>query len=217
MGGRIIDISQPVDRSIGVWPGDTPFFAEFTWDMATGSSCNVSRVETSPHNGTHADAPLHFRRGGRGIGEVGLDAYLGPCVVIDGPREGTVGPEFFAGIDLANTPRILVRTRQEEITEFRRDFVSLSPEAARWLADHGARLIGLDTPSMDPFESKTMDAHHALLAAEVAILENLVLSHVEPGEYELIALPLRWRGLDASPVRAVLRETSPDRGSPRPR
>ena len=84
----------------------------------------------------------------------------------------------------------------------------MAPEAASWLAGSGALLIGLDTPSMDPFDSKTMDAHHALLGGGVAILENLLLAHVEPGAYELIALPLRWPGLDASPVRAVLRETS---------
>jgi arylformamidase len=206
--GRIIDISQPVDASIGVWPGDSPFEAEFTWDMGAGASCNVSRITTSPHNGTHADAPLHYLPGGTGIGDVKLAPYLGPCVVIDGPREGQVTSNHLGGIDLAKTPRILVRTHQSTDTGFREDFVSLAPEAAGWLANSDALLIGLDTPSMDPFESKTMDAHHALLGGGVAILENLVLAHVEPGEYELIALPLRWPGLDASPVRAVLRETS---------
>jgi arylformamidase len=205
----IIDISQPVDGRTGAWPGDTPFSAEFTWDMGAGASCNVSRVVTSPHNGTHADAPLHFRRGGTGIGEVPLEPYVGPCVVVDGPRTGQVEPRHLAGIDLALTPRILVRTRDDVSTKFPEDFVSLSPEAARWLTERGARLIGLDTPSMDPFDSKTMDAHHALLAAPVAILENLVLSHVTPGFYDLIALPLRWKGLDASPVRAVLLDRNP--------
>jgi arylformamidase len=208
MARRIIDISQPVDSSIGVWPGDTPFTSEFTWDMAAGSSCNVSRIQTSPHNGTHADAPLHFLPGTPGIGDVGLDPYLGLCVVVDGPEKGQIQPDDFSGIDLAKTPRILVRTRQSSETGFREDFVSLSVDAARWLAENGARLVGLDTPSMDPFDSKTMDSHHALLGARIAILENLLLAHVEPGIYELIALPLRWPGLDASPVRAVLRETS---------
>lgn len=210
MDRRIIDISQPVDASIGVWPGDTPFSSEFMWDMGAGATCNVSRIVTSPHNGTHADAPLHFLPGTPGIGEVPLRPYLGPCRVVDGPREGQILPEHLDGIDLAHTPRVLVRTHQSANTGFRRDFVSLSIEAARGLADQGAQLIGLDTPSMDPFDSKTMDAHHALLGAGVAILENLALADVEPGIYELIALPLRWPGLDASPVRAVLREMSLD-------
>jgi arylformamidase len=205
---RIIDISQPVDAGIGVWPGDTPFRSEFTWDMDQGASCNVSRITTSPHNGTHADAPLHFLPGAPGIGEVGIEAYLGPCRVVDGPRSGQIGPEDLDGIDLANTPRILVRTREDDDRDFRREFVSLSTEAARWLAAEGALLVGLDTPSVDPSESKTMESHHALLGGGVAILENLVLSHVDPGVWELVALPLRWVGLDASPVRAVLRELS---------
>jgi len=206
MPRRIIDISQPVDASIGVWPGDSPFTSEFTWDMNSGASCNVSRISTSPHNGTHADAPVHFLPGGEGIGERPLEPYLGPCVVLDGPAEGLIQPQLLDGIDLAMTPRILVRTRRQPVTEFREEFVSLSVDAARWLAEHGALLIGLDTPSMDPFASKTMDAHHTLLGAGIAILENLDLSNVRPGNYELIALPLRWPGLDASPVRAVLRE-----------
>jgi arylformamidase len=205
---RIIDISQPVDAGIGVWPGDTPFHSEFTWDMGQGASCNISRITTSPHNGTHADAPLHFLPGAPGIGEIGLEPYLGRCQVLDGPRSGQIGPEHFDGIDLANTPRILVKTREDDDRGFRPEFVSLSTEAAHWLAAEGALLVGLDTPSVDPSKSTTMDAHHALFGGGVAILENLVLSHVEPGIWELVALPLRWVGLDASPVRAILRELS---------
>ena len=203
---RIIDISQPVDASIGVWPGDTPFSAEFTWKMADGDACNVSRVVTSPHNGTHADAPVHFVPGAAGIGDVPLDAYLGACWVLDGPRSGQVEPVHFDGVDLVAYPRLLIRTRDDDSTRFPASFVSLSAPAARALCDRGVRLVGLDTPSMDPVDSKSMHAHHVLLPGAIAILENLVLSHVEPGPYELIALPLRWLGLDASPVRAVLRE-----------
>ena len=203
--GRIIDISQPVDASVGVWPGDTPFSAEFTWSLAGGDACNVSRVTTSPHNGTHADAPLHFLDGAPGIGDVPLDAYLGPCVVVDGPREGAILPEHVADVDVGATPRVLVRTRDENGTDFPERFVSFSPEAARALVDRGAVLLGLDTPSVDAVDSKDLPAHHTLLPTRTAILENLQLAHVEAGVYELIALPLRWTGLDASPVRAVLR------------
>jgi arylformamidase len=129
--GRIIDISQPVDGSIGVWPGDSPFEAEFTWDMALGASCNVSRITTSPHNGTHADAPLHYLPGAKGIGNVDLGPYLGPCRVLEGPRSGQVRIEHLDGTDFARTPRILVRTHQSTDTGFREDFVSLDAEAAR--------------------------------------------------------------------------------------
>ena len=203
--GRLIDISQPVDPSIGTFPGDTPFSWEFTWSLAAGDSCNVSRVVTSPHNGTHADAPLHFEDGATGIGDVELDRYVGPCWVVDGPREGLLQPEHLRSIDVDTYPRLLVRTRDDARTGFPDDFVALDPSAARWLVDHEIRLIGLDTPSIDPVDSRELPSHHTLLPARTAILENLQLAHVEPGPYELIALPLRWQGLDASPVRAVLR------------
>jgi arylformamidase len=201
----IIDISQPIAPGIGVWPGDTAFQWEFTWSMAQGDSCNVSRVTTSPHVGTHADAPVHFLPQAAGIGEVDLHRYVGACWVVDGPREGEVLPEHFAQVDLERYPRLLVRTRDDDDIGFPDRFVSLAPSAAGALRDRGAVLIGLDTPSMDHFDSKDLPSHQTLLPASIAILENLQLAHVAPGAYELLALPLRWIGLDASPVRAVLR------------
>lgn len=203
---RIHDISQPVSERTGVWPGDTPFSATFTWKMDDGDSCNVSKVSTSPHVGTHADAPLHFLPQAPGIGEVDLESYVGPCWVVDGPRSGQVQIRHLEGVDLARFPRVLVRTRDDADVGFDEDFVSLSVAAAVYLKERGARLIGLDTPSMDPFDSKELPAHHLLLEGRIALLENLQLSEVSAGPYELIALPLRWPGLDASPVRAVLRE-----------
>lgn len=203
--GDLIDISQPVSPRTGAWPGDTPFSFRWTWSMEDGSSCNVSAVTASPHVGTHADAPVHFDPSGPGIDAVELDRYVGPCRVVDGPRTGLIQPEHLEGIDWASTPRLLVRTRDRADVVFPDRFVALSPAAAQALHDAGARLIGLDTPSMDRFESKDLPAHKTLARARIAILENLVLAHVAPGPYELLALPLRWEGLDASPVRAVLR------------
>ena len=216
MSGRlspeIIDISQPVDADAGVFEGDTPFSFEWKWDQAKGSSCNVAAVQLSPHVGTHADAPLHFSAGGASIGEVPLGAYLGPCRVVDlsdafEGHGGLVRVEHLEGVELSRTPRVLLRTHGSESTRFPEAFVSMSEEAALWLGENGARLVGLDTPSMDPATSTALAAHRALGRAGVAILENLVLAHVEAGEYELIALPLRWMGLDAAPLRAVLRRT----------
>ena len=130
--GRLIDISQPVDASVGVWPGDTPFRWEFTWSLAGGSSCNVPSVTTSPHNGTHADAPLHFLDGAPSIGEVELERYVGPCWVIDGPREDQIAVDHLRDVDVARYPRLLVRTRDEASNSFPDSFVSLSAPAARW-------------------------------------------------------------------------------------
>ncbi len=205
---KIIDISQPVSPRAGAWPGDTPFSFEWKWSLDHGDSCNVSSVTASPHVGTHADAPLHFLADGASIAEVPLECYWGPCLVLDGPREGLVRPEHFDSVDFATTPRVLIRTHDQPADDpvgFPKVFVALSPEAAQALRDRGAQLVGLDTPSMDPVDSKELPAHKILASARVAILENLALSHVKPGAYELLALPLRWQGLDASPVRAALR------------
>jgi len=205
MTRRLIDISQPVDAAAGVFPGDTPFSFEWKWDLSAGSSCNVATVTTSPHVGTHADAPLHFLSDGTSIGEVDLLPYVGPCIVVEGPSEGQILQSHLADIDFSETPRVLLKTHGRSDTSFPARFVTLSTEAVDHLANSGALLVGLDTPSMDPPASKSLEAHHALGRAGIAILENLTLAQVEPGRYELIALPLRWTGLDASPVRAVLR------------
>lgn len=202
---RLIDISQSVDPKAGIFPGDTPFHFEWKWDLSAGSSCNVAAVTTSAHVGTHADAPLHFLEQGASIGEVDLEPYLGPCIVVEGPASGQVLQSHLADIDFAQTPRVLLKTHESEDSAFPERFVTLSTEAAEYLANAGALLVGLDTPSMDPPTSKSLEAHHALGRAGIAILENLRLARVEAGRYELIALPLRWMGLDAAPVRAVLR------------
>jgi arylformamidase len=148
---------------------------------------------------------LHFRLGGTSIGEVDLGPYIGPCIVHEGPAEGMVQQSHLRDIDLAATPRVLLKTHSRVDTAFPERFVALSVEAAEYLGARGCLLIGLDTPSVDPAASKSMEAHHALGRRNVAILENLQLAQVPTGRYELIALPLRWIGLDAAPVRAILR------------
>ena len=200
-----IDISQPVRPASGVFPGDTKFSYTWKWDQRRGASCNVAAIETSAHVGTHADAPLHFRLDGLSIGEVPIEPYVGACVVREGPADGLVQRSHLLGIDLRATPRLLLKTHLRSDTDFPQRFVALSVEAAEFLAGNGCVLIGLDTPSVDPVASKSMEAHHTLGRKGVAILENLQLAHVSPGVYELIALPLRWIGLDAAPVRAILR------------
>jgi arylformamidase len=206
---ELIDITQPVSPATGAWPGDTPFSFTWTWSLGEGDSCNVSAITASPHVGTHADAPLHFDPEGPSIGEVDLEPYVGPCWVLQGPRDRDVEPRDLEGVDFERYPRLLIRTQDSAAQEFPDSFVALTPEAAEYLSEAGARLIGLDTPSMDRFDSKDLPAHKSLARARIAILENLVLWHVAPGPYELLALPLRWEGLDASPVRAVLRSPTP--------
>jgi arylformamidase len=168
----------------------------------------VSHFTTTVHAGTHADAPLHYSPLGASAAEVPLDAYIGPCRVVEARGEGpSISAAFVERAVLAPPPRVLFRTYDRFPRDaWRRDFTCISAGAIHVLAALGVRLVGLDSPSLDPQDSKTMDAHHAVLAADMRVLEGLVLDDVPPGDYELIALPLKLAGLDASPVRAVLRE-----------
>jgi arylformamidase len=201
------DITPVVDTATPVWPGDTPVGIERVWRMEAGSPVNVGRLTLSPHTGAHTDAPLHYDAEGAAIGAVPLDAYLGPCRVIHCiGATPVVTPEQMAGSLDGVPPRVLLRTYQQApITTWDSAFCAVAPETIDLLAAHGVKLIGIDTPSLDPQESKTMDAHHRIRAHRMAILEGIVLDAVAPGDYELIALPLKFATLDASPVRAVLR------------
>jgi arylformamidase len=207
---RLYDVSPPVRPGIPVWPGDTPYRAELSWAIARGDSVNVSALTTTPHLGAHADAPFHVAAGGVGVGELPLEPFLGPCRLVEVPPAPLILPEHLENVDLGDPPRLLLKTGSASTpngspSRFPEAFSALSPELARALGESGTLLVGLDTPSVDPFDSKDLAAHHALVAGGVVNLEGLMLDAVPPGIYELIALPLRLEGLDASPVRAVLR------------
>jgi arylformamidase len=202
----LYDLSPTITADFPVWPEDTPYQARLAWSMAEGGTVNVTALTTTPHLGSHADAPFHTEERGEGIAELPLERYLGPCRVVKVPAVPLIEPRHVAGIDLGNPPRILFKTESvRDRRTFPQRFTALSPELAKLLAESGVLLVGLDTPSVDPFDSKTLDAHHALANGGVSNLEGLVLDGVPEGIYELIALPLKLAGLDASPVRAVLR------------
>jgi len=162
----------------------------------------------SPHIGAHADAPLHYDNNGAAIGSVPLAPFLGHCRVIHAFDCGPlILPEHLMHAVQDLPPRVLVRTaRHAALSWWTDDFTAYAPQTIEWLADRGVTLIGLDTPSIDPASSKTLDSHHVILRRDIRVLENLLLDDVEPGDYELIALPLALIQADASPVRAILRE-----------
>ena len=209
----LIDISPAISPKTPVWPGDTPVAFSRTWDMGAGSPVNVSKSVMSTHTGAHADAPLHYRADGADIASVSLEPYVGPATVIHaiGASPVVTLSELHAGLSDAGVtrpePRLLIRT-YDKAPQDRWDagFAAVAPELVDWFAGEGGVLIGIDTPSLDPQDSKTMDAHHRVAAHDLRILEGLVLDAVAPGRYELIAPPLKLAGLDAAPVRAVLRE-----------
>jgi arylformamidase len=208
MTRQIWDISQTLRADLPVWPGDTPFSVGRRWSQGEASPVTVSHFTTTVHAGAHADAPLHYSPEGASAAEVPLGAYVGPCRLIDARGLGpAIGADFIARSVVAPPARVLFRTYDRfPHGAWRDNFTAIDAEAIRALAALGVRLVGLDSPSLDPQESKTMDAHRAVLAADMRVLEGLVLDDVPPGDYELIALPLKLAGLDASPVRAILRK-----------
>lgn len=207
MQETIWDISPPIEAGTPVWPGDTPVAIERVWRIEAGSPVNVARLTCSPHTGAHADAPLHYDAEGAAIGHVSLAPYLGHCRVVHCiGATPLVLPEHIAPFADALPPRVLLRTYERAPTTRWDDrFCAVAPQTIDFLAERGVVLIGIDTPSLDPQASKTMDSHGRVRAHRMSILEGLVLDAVAPGDYELIALPLKFTTLDASPVRAVLR------------
>lgn len=204
---RLIDISPALSAASPAFPGDTPFTATRTWTLGGDCPVNVSKFEATTHIGAHADAPLHYDARGAAIDEVALAPYIGPCTVVHVIGEGPVTADALDAATAGRTnPRLLIRTYAVHPGD-RWDgaFAAIAPDAIDWLADRGGVLIGVDTPSLDPAGSKTMDAHRRVFARGLRILEGLILDHVAPGAYELIAPPLKLKGLDAAPVRAVLR------------
>ena len=204
---KLWDISPPIAADSPLFPGDTAYSQQWTASIAPGCPVNLSAITMSPHIGAHADAPLHYGAGAATIGQVSLDPYLGPCRVIHAIDCGPlVRPEHLAHAATDLPPRVLVRTCIKAPTQWSPEFSAFAPETIAWLAAMNVRLVGIDSQSVDPADSKTLDSHHLLLHHDLRVLENLVLDDVPAGDYELIALPLKLMTADASPVRAVLRE-----------
>ena len=203
----IIDISPLIDESIAVWPGDTPFARTINLDMNAGGNLTLSDIRTTVHVGAHTDAPSHYDARGQDIASRSLHYYLGPCTVlhVDGARGRRITPDDLKGKRIM-AARVLLRTGTfPDPRNWNEDFASLSPELVDWLHGLGVITVGIDTPSVDPFDDKVLEAHQALARHDMANLEGLVLDRAPEGQYELIALPLRIAGADGSPVRAVLR------------
>lgn len=200
------DITPVLSAATPTFPGDTPFSLQWTARIGPGCPVNLSAVTLSPHAGAHADSPLHYGVSAPAMDAVSLEPYLGPCRVIHAIERGPlVTPAHLAHAEAGLPARVLVRTCRRAPSTWTEDFTAFAPETIAWLAARGVRLVGIDAQSVDPASSKTLDSHRQLLACDMRVLENLVLDEVEAGDYELIALPLRIAGADASPVRAVLR------------
>ncbi len=204
---RIFDITAPLSPRLAVWPGDVPFSRDIQIHQEGGHFSEVSSIHTTLHAGTHADAPSHVVQGGQTIDALELSPFLGPCQVIEVglPPGARILPSHLK--EPVRAPRVLFKTASYPDPQvFTQAFNALSPELVHHLGDQGCVLLGLDTPSVDPFDSERLESHHALFERGLRCLEGLCLKEVPPGLYTLIALPLRIQGGDGSPVRAVLVE-----------
>lgn len=210
---KIIDISQPVSSTTACFPGDTPFSRKITLDVADNQVVNLTSYAMSPHVGTHADAPLHLAgnmtEASCPVGSLPLNPFIGDAYVADlAPFNGEITEEAVSA-KLGNLeplpPRILFRTAERiNYDRFEESYSYFSPGLVKNLAARGVELMGIDTPSVDHVDSKKLETHKALIAAKMSWLENLDLTQVLQGKYILVALPLKFMELEASPVRAVL-------------
>ncbi len=206
---QLWDISPPITRDSPLFPGDTAYSQRWTATIGPGCPVNISAITLSPHTGAHADAPLHYGDGAATIGQLDLLPYLGPCRVIHAIGCGPlIEPRHLAHALENLPPRVLVRTCEAAPTMWSSEFSAYAPESIDLLARLGVLLVGIDSQSVDPADSKALHSHHGLLRHGLRVLENLVLDDVPAGDYELIALPLKLMTADASPVRAVLRALS---------
>lgn len=201
------DISPPVEARSPVFPGDTPYSQRWSATLGDGCPVNVSAITLSPHVGAHADAPLHYDPAGLPVGALDLAPFMGPCRVIHAIGCGPlIEWHHLAHAAQALPPRVLVRSFERAPVDHWTDaFSAFAAATIERLADAGVQLVGIDTASVDPADSKTLPSHQVLRRRGLRVLENLVLDEVPEGDYELIALPLKLMTADASPVRAVLR------------
>jgi len=208
---RLWDISPPVHAGSPVFPGDARYEQRWAATLGPGCPVNVSTITLSPHTGAHADAPLHYDADGAAVGTLDLEPYLGPCRVVHaiGCGARVEWRHIEHAIDASLPPRVLVRTCERmPVDRWDAALAGFAPDMIERLADRGVTLIGIDTASIDPADSKTLDAHQVIRRRHLRVLENLLLDEVPEGDYELIALPLKLTTADASPVRAVLRSLS---------
>lgn len=213
MNHQYWDISVPLRDSMAVWSGDPAPRVEQVAFMDKGDLCNVTRLNISAHTATHMDAPRHFLAAGDSIDQVPFQATIGPARVVSIQDPVAIRRSELAAIKPEPGERILFKTLNSTLAwaspSFFENFVYISADAAQYLVDCGVCCVGVDYLSIGGFFHDTVETHVILLGAGVGVIEGLNLSDVEPGEYELICLPLRIAGADGAPARAVLRRSLP--------
>ncbi len=210
---RIYDISVPIREKMPTWPSDPGVKIRLAMSMARGDGVNVSALAMGAHTGTHFDAPFHFVQGGKTVDQLDPEVIIGTCRVFEIPAEDEIDVTHLRGLPIKGVTRALFKTANSALwasrDDFYEDFVYLTPMAAKFLVSMGVKLVGVDYLSVEGYHAQGAPAHLALLGAGVIILEGLNLAEVPPGDYELIALPLKIAGADGAPARALLRTYGP--------
>ncbi|MFB9860633.1 arylformamidase [Salinicoccus siamensis] len=199
-----MDITQMLEEDIAHWPEDTPFSYERTVTKAESGSVNIGKITTSTHIGTHIDAPFHFEEDGDTVDQLDINRYIGEATVIAIENSEELGFEAIKQFDIRGNILLIKTKRKSDTTVFPESIPVLEKRAVEYMAAQGIKLFGTDVTSVDPIDSKTLDIHHLLHERDIMILENAVLDDVAPGYYEFVALPLKIKGADGSPVRAAL-------------
>jgi len=207
---KLIDVSVPIDSNLATYPGNTPFSLEAIKRLAKGDSSNVSTIHMSAHAGTHVDAPRHFFDDAGGVESLPLEMLCGRTRVVELTARRSVTAEDLAGFDLTEDVRLLLKTHNSRLwgtAEFHADFIGVSEGGARFLVDHGVKVLGVDYLSVEQYKTKGAPAHHVLLGSGTIVIEGLNLRDVEPGTYEMFCLPLAVVGADGAPARVILRRS----------
>ena len=208
---KLHDVSILISEDMPIWPNDPGISMDLTPVVFRGDNANVTRLNMGVHTGTHIDAPFHFEPNEATIDQLSLDVLIGPCRIFEIPETSqAIGPSDLEKLDFDNHIRVLFKTRNSKLWKkgvrvFKKDFVHMHLEGAKFLIDQSIKLVGIDYLSIENYGSLDHATHHLLLRNNVVILEGLDLSGVSPGDYELIALPLKLKGADGSPARVVLR------------
>ncbi|WP_031498008.1 cyclase family protein [Bryobacter aggregatus] len=209
MAWRYWDISVALRDGMVCWPGDPLPRIEQVAAIDQGDVCNLTRLDMSAHTGTHMDAPRHFVPAGSAIDQQDLDALIGPARVVEIHHPNAIGRDELRQLHPQPGERLLFKTRNANTdwnsAVFNKDFIYLSDEGAQYLVACGVRTIGVDYLSIGGFHHDTVETHVTILSAGISVIEGLDLSAVEPGDYELICLPLKIAGADGAPARALLR------------
>jgi arylformamidase len=206
---RIYDITQTIRNGMPVWPGDPEVRLNWLSQISQGGPVNLTEIHMCTHSGTHIDMPSHFLDQGQNLDDLVLNNLIGRARVISVPPEvKVISGAFLATVALGGVERVLFKTANSELVKadpssFHENYVALDASGAEFLAETGCKLVGIDYMSVAVFDDPE-GGHLPLLRAGIVVLEGITLEGVEPGDYQLIALPLKLGGREGAPARAIL-------------